>query len=284
LYCALALTGVVPYGDTPPGEIVMGDGAAYYYVATPYDWSDRPAGVAEYRYSPAFLALTAPLRLLPWELFAFVWVAGHIGVLLYLRVPWMLAFPGVIDDVVRGNINTFLVLAVVLVIRHGASALWATVLLTKVTPGVGMLWHAARREWGHFWLAATVTIAIVAIGSLLNPQMWADWVRSLLIGADDYRTVDVVAPLAMRIVGGAAIAVVAGMSNRPWLLPIGMLVAVPGFWPSSFALLVASVVLYKDMAAHRLVPVPMASESRFAPIQAPETAHAPEQGEALTRS
>ena len=145
VYCILAVTGTVPYGNTPPGQIVMADGAAYFFVGpAPYDWSDRPPGVAEFRYSPAFLWVTAPLRLLPWALFAAVWFSAHIATVVYLRVPWMLAFPGVVDDVVRGNINLFLALAVVLVVQRGAAALWSTAFLTKVTPGVGVIWHAGR--------------------------------------------------------------------------------------------------------------------------------------------
>jgi hypothetical protein len=243
LYCALAVSGVVPYGDTPPGQIVMADGAAYYFVETPYDWSDRPLGVAEYRYSPAFLWITAPLRLLPWELFVAVWFAAHIATVIYLRVPWMLAFPGVVDDVVRGNINTFLALAVVLVVWRGASALWATVFLTKVTPGVGVLWHAGRREWPQLAIALGVTAAIVGGGVLVNPELWAEWWRSLTVGLDSYRTVDFLAPLPLRVAVGAVISLYAAFSGRAWILPIGMLVALPGLWPSSFALLTASVAL-----------------------------------------
>jgi hypothetical protein len=150
LYCVLAVTGTVPYGDTPEGQIVMADGAAFYFLnEPPYDWTDRPPGVAEFRYSPAFLWVTAPLRLLPWAAFAAVWFSAHIVVLIYLRVPWMLAFPGVVDDVVRGNINLFIALVIVLVVRHRTmAALWATILLTKVTPGIGVIWHAAVANGG----------------------------------------------------------------------------------------------------------------------------------------
>lgn len=248
VYCVLALGGAVPYGGTPPGQIVMADGAAYYFVETPYDWSDRPPGVAEYRYSPAFLLLTAPLRLLPWELFVAVWFAAHVAALLHLKLPWMLAFPGVFDDAIRGNINTFLALVVVLVLRHAASPLWSAVLLTKVTPGVGLVWHAARREWRSLALAMAATVAIVAIGVAIDPTLWRDWVQSLGVGLESYRTVGFAAPLLVRVLLGVVISAFAALFDRAWLLPVGMLVAVPGLWPSSFALLAASVALYKPKA------------------------------------
>lgn len=260
IYCVMALSGAVPYGGTPPGQIVMADGAAYYFVETPYDWTDRPPGVAEYRYSPAFLWLTAPLRLLPWELFVAVWFAAHVGALLYLRVPWMLAFPGVVDDAVRGNINTFLALAVVLVIRHAASPLWSAVLLTKVTPGFAVVWHAARREWRQFAIALAVTGAIITLGTLVDPDLWGQWWQSLRVGLETYRTVGFAAPLLVRIAVGVVISVYAAVSDRAWLLPVGMLVALPGLWPSSFALLTASVVLY--VAGRERAAVAVVTSSR----------------------
>ena len=75
------------------------------------------------------------------------------------------------------------------------------------------------------------------------------WWRSLWVGVESYRTVDFLAPLSVRVAAGALICIVAAISGRAWVLPIGMLVALPGLWPSSFALLTASVVFYK-MAAH----------------------------------
>jgi hypothetical protein len=225
----------------------MADGAAYYFIDdSPYDWSDRPPGVAEYRYSPAFLWVTAPFRLVPWEAFVAIWVAGHIAVLVYLRIPWMLAFPGVIDDVVRGNINTFLALAVVLSIGGGAAVLWSTSLLTKVTPGVGVVWHAGRREWRRVVVAFAVTGAVIVIGVMIDRELWEEWWYSLGAGVESYRTVDFLAPLPVRVVLGAAICLFAALTNRAWAVPIGMLLAVPGLWPSSFALLIASIVLIKS--------------------------------------
>ena len=223
----------------------MADGAAYYFINDPpYDWSDRAPGVAEFRYSPAFLWVTAPLRLVPWALFAAAWFSAHIAALLYLRVPWMLAFPGVFDDVIRGNINLFLALAVVLVVQRSAAALWSTAFLTKVTPGIGVVWHAGQREWRELALAIGLTAAVITIGVLVDPQLWSEWWQSLWVGVESYRTVDFLAPLSVRVLVGVLICLFAAISRRAWILPIGMLVALPGLWPSSFALLTASVVLY----------------------------------------
>ena len=129
LFVVGVLAGAIPYGHG-----VMGDGSAFYYSATPYDWTDSPV---PFRYSPAFWWAIQPLRWLSWEGFTAVWAGLHVAAGVAWLSPWMLAFPGVADDVISGNISTFLAVAVVLAVRHPAS--WAFVLLTKVTPGVGIL-------------------------------------------------------------------------------------------------------------------------------------------------
>ena len=259
VYCVLTLIGPLTYHGTPTDEIVMGDAAAYYFADTPYDWSDRPAGAGEYRYSPAFLWLVAPLRLLPWAPFAAIWFGAHIAVLLYLRVPWMLAFPGVLDDVVRGNINTFLALAIVLIVREAASPLWSAALLTKVTPGVAVVWHLARREMRQFGTALALTVAMVGIGMVLAPAQWSAWFTSLAAAPESYPpTLGLVVALPVRVVMAAGLAVFAARTDRAWLLPVAFIVAMPGLWPNAFALLVATVVLYPRRPQPMLSPVAMA--------------------------
>jgi hypothetical protein len=237
----------------------MGDGAAYYFSETPYDWSDRPAGAGEYRYAPAFLWLVAPLRLLPWEAFAALWFAAHVVVLLYLRVPWMLAFPGVIDDAVRGNINVFLALALVLIVQRAAAPLWGAAFLTKVTPWVTVAWHLGRREFRQFGIALAFSVAITGFGVWLEPALWSEWFASLVVGPETYpATVALVVSLPLRVALGACLALYAARADRPWLLPIAFLVAMPGLWPNSFALLVATVVLVRRERQGELESVAMA--------------------------
>ena len=75
--------------------------------------------------------------------------------------PGLLAFPPVALNLVDGNIHLFLAVAIALGFRY--PALWSVVLLTKVTPGVGLLWFAVRREWRSLRIALGVTGAIVAV-------------------------------------------------------------------------------------------------------------------------
>ncbi|MEX0631008.1 MAG: glycosyltransferase family 87 protein [Chloroflexota bacterium] len=264
IYCLLVLSGNASFFATDQ-PIMMADAAGYYFSETPYDWSDEPSGVANYRYSPAFLVLIAPFRLLPWEAFAALWFVAHIAVLLYLRVPWMLVFPGVMEDALAGNINTFLALAVVLIVRRGAAPLWAVFFLTKVMPGVAVVWHAARREWRDLAVAAGVTAIIIGIGVAVDPQLWTEWLQSLVAAPDTYeKNVGMVAPLWLRIAAAAAISAYAATSDRPWLLPVALIAAMPGIFPTAFTLLVASVVLYQGTRQTVLEPVAMAGRELVA--------------------
>jgi hypothetical protein len=224
----------------------MADGAAYYFAATPYDWSDEAGWVGAYRYAPTFLDFITPLRLLPWEIFAAAWVAAHVAVLLYLRLGWMLILPPVMEDVLWGNTSLFLGLIVALIVTRRAAPLWAAVILTKVTPGVAMAWHAARREWNQLVVATAVTAALVAVGLATDPGLWLGWFDSLATGPDTYAATAYTAPLLPRLVAAAVLAAVAGRLNRAWLLPVAVLIATPGLWPHSFAILVGSYVLWRE--------------------------------------
>jgi hypothetical protein len=239
LFIVGVFAGVIPY------RFMVQEDARNYWEGLAY--TDP-----HYRYSPAFLWLTAPLRLLPFEAFAVVWAALHVAAVIWLG-PWLMAFPFVADDIIAGNINTFLAVGVVLAVKGHAWS-WAFPLLTKVTPGVGVLYHVGRREWGAVFMAGAVTLSIVAIGGAIDPMLWMGWVDSLRAGTENYATIDVLAPLPVRIAIGAALCLAA--SKWVWLLPVGMIVAMPGLWPSSFALLAAIPLLLK---AER-VPVPVGEQ------------------------
>ncbi len=222
VYCVAAIAGLAGWPIGPEG-VVAGD-ARNYWLGDAYSSPD-------YRYSPAFYWLTAPLRALPWELFLIIWTVAHLVALAWLG-PWtiLLAF----DDVVRGNINTFLAVAVVLAVG-GQAWTWASVILTKVTPGVGILYHVGRREWRQLLVAVGSTFVLVVL--TWPSGMWPAWIDSLQAATANYQTIDVLAPLPLRIGLGALLCFAS--VRWIWLLPVGMLVALPGLWPAAFALLAA---------------------------------------------
>ena len=227
VFCVLAIAGVGGIGGCG-GDIVACDAASYYYA----DGYEPVAFTPQYGYSPAFLTAFAPFRLLPFDVFVWVWAALHVAGLLWLRAGFMLAIPGVNEDVIRGNITVFIGIAIVVALRH--SAAWAFPLLTKVLPGVGMVWHMVRREWRSLAIATAVTLSIVVVGVAVNRQAWVDWVT--LLQGEGTSAAGFLIP---RIVLGALVVGYAGLTSRAWLVPVGALVAWSVPWLPAFMVLAA---------------------------------------------
>ena len=235
VWCFLIVYGVVGYGLCGNTGTVTCDSYSYWAVdSTPYTWE----GNLEYRYSPAFLWLIGPLQNLSFDAFLGIWTGLHVAALIYLRAGWFLIVPGLNDDVLRGNISTFVALFAVLAIQKSA-AWWSPILLTKITPAIGMVWHLVRREWRELGIAIGVTAAIVALGFLVNADLWRAWFGTLVNADATYELGHPLGPLWLRLILGGLVAAAAAWTNRAWLISIAMLVAVPGLWAFNLALLAA---------------------------------------------
>ena len=247
IYIAAVWLRLVPYAEPVPAYGPMFDAYGIWnaWDGGLYDipWLEYEA----YVYSPAFAQLIYPLTLLPWEAFAALWTGLAIAILFWMRVPWMLAFPGVVDDILRGNIHVFLAGAVVLAVRRqplGAGA-WAFPLLTKVTPGIGMVWHAVHGEWRAVVIGLGLTAGIVGASVLVAPDLWAEWIGLLVANTGSDPRIQVIPlPLLVRLPVALAVVVVAARWDRAWLLPIGVMLALPNVWTSSLALLAAAPALW----------------------------------------
>ena len=60
-------------------------------------------------------------------------------------------------EIAGGNISLLLALAIVAGFSRPWT--WAFVILTKITPGIGLLWFALRREWRSLAIALGATAA-----------------------------------------------------------------------------------------------------------------------------
>jgi hypothetical protein len=246
-YIAAVWLRIVPYAEPVPEYGPMFDAYGIWnaWDGGLYDipWLKYEA----YVYSPAFAQLLYPFTLLPWPVFAALWTGLAIGILFWMRVPWMLAFPGVIDDILRGNIHVFLAGAVVLAVWRqpwGAGA-WAFPFITKVTPGIGILWHPLRGEWRALWVGLGLTAAIVGVSVLTVPELWAEWISLLAANVGSDPRIQVVPlPFLVRLPVAVVLVVVAARWNRAWLLPIGVMLALPNVWTSSLALLAGSAAFW----------------------------------------
>ena len=224
------------------------DARAYWTV--PLDDPYVPGSVGQesaYLYSPAFLVALSPLRALSWPLFLGIWTSGLLAVLFWLARP-VLFLPLLLlclPEIWGGNITILLAAAIVLGFSRPFA--WAFPLLTKLTPGVGIIWFAVRREWFNLGLAIAATVAIIAAVALVAPGLWADWFQ-LLLSSTGSSTVEgaVPIPLLARLPLALAVIAIAAARDERWLLPVGVLLAMPVIWWGSLALLTASVALKRD--------------------------------------
>ena len=223
---------------------------AYTYWSAPYadPYPGPKLGLpGAYLYSPAFLQALAPLRLLPWEVFHAIWAAAGFAALIFLVGPVggalaITALPFVYRDLLVGNIHLMLGVAIVVAMR--VPAVWAFPLLTKVTPGVGVLWFAGQREWRKVLAAGVVAVLIAAASFVLSPDLWFDWLARL--GGDTQRAGDLyVTLIGVRLTVAAAIVLYAGWRGRAWLVPVAIVLALPILWPDSLAILLACFPLLK---------------------------------------
>jgi hypothetical protein len=195
-----------------------------------------------YLYSPAFLQVLTPLRLLPWEVFHAVWTGLGIAAAVFLVSPIGAALaitllPFVYRDLFVGNIHLLLGTAIVLGFRWPGT--WAFVLLTKVTPGVGLIWFAVRRQWRALAIALGVTAGVSLLSFVLAPHLWFDWVARLR-GDSGTAGSGYLLGIVARVVVAAVLVAIGAATNRAWLVPVASMVAIPIIWPDSLAMLLAA--------------------------------------------
>jgi hypothetical protein len=170
-----------------------------------------------------------------------------MGVLLVLTGPMLFALmlPIAFFELWGGNIHLLMALAIVIGFRYPAA--WGFVLLTKVTPGVGLLWFAARKEWRNLAIALGATALVVAVSWAVDPIIWQSWVNMLIEapGGPPAPGSIAISPV-IRLPLAALIVVLAARTDRRWLLPVGVFVALPVLWWGGLSLLVAVVALERE--------------------------------------
>jgi hypothetical protein len=227
-------------------QLRTGQEAFCYWVANihaPYAMSDWTQPIA-YVYSPAFLQLVAPLTELPWVPFFGVWTALLLGAIRFLTGPRLFAV-GVLAatfELVGGNIS--LLLAVAMVVGFRWPAAWAFVLLTKVTPGIGLLWFAVRGEWRSLGIAIGATALVVAASALIMPGAWVEWLELLVrLAGRDGTWAAVPIPFLVRLPIAVAVVIWGARTDRRWTVPVAGMIALPALWYGSLTMLLAVVAL-----------------------------------------
>lgn len=257
------------------GQVPLGVDAHAYWASDPLDpYRNVSLGTFDgYFYSPAFTQALGPLHAVPFPLFVALWVLLSGYVLVRLSGPYLplillmppaifqvgsvLFAPPVIIELTTGNVHILMAAAIVVGFRHPAA--WSFLLLTKVTPGIGIVWFAARGEWLRLAIAVGATAVIVALSYALAPAAWADWVGLLLSRSQDVGQTPGwlvnLGPLALRLPIALAIVAWAARTDRRWVVPLAAILAMPVIWPNTLAVAIALIPLLRrrSMGATRAV-------------------------------
>jgi hypothetical protein len=262
VFVGLRLFAVKPWADSV-------DAYAYWTTRDGVFYDTATTGrIGAYLYSPAFAQLLTPIVWLPIAVFTALWTALNSATLWFLLRRWALPslfFLPIAFELISGNVHLLYAAAIVAGFRWPAA--WALMFLTKVTPGIGVLWFLIRREWRQLAIALGVTAAIVAVSFALDQTQWLRWLDLLRgdlngAGAATFQTVGWYLPisLAPRLVAAVAVIAFAALTDRRWLVPVAVLLAMPVVWGNSPAVLAACVPLYRADRARREDPGPRTIE------------------------
>lgn len=238
-----------------PWTFVGIDARAYYGVDLAHPYIGAALGQHPgYLYSPAFAQFLSPLYVLPFEAFYVLWTAASIAALYWLVRPWpwalLIFFLPWTYELFVGQVHLFI--AVVIVLGFRWPALWVFNILTKVTPGIGLLWFLVRREWRQLAIALGSTLAVVAVSFVLSPTAWFDWIAFLRQSSGSGEL------LYLRIAAAAVIVTAGALTGRRWTVPIAVWLALPVVWIESWVILLAIIRLRDDPAEQVKAPGPLA--------------------------
>jgi hypothetical protein len=211
-----------------------------YSIDDPYRITHGTMG--SFVYSPVAARLFQLDSLLPWWQFLWLWLAGLLATAIWLggrRWLWVLAFPPVAIELYHGNVHLLIAAAIALGFRYPAA--WAFILLTKVTPGVGLVWFLVRREWRNLAIALGVTAVLVAASLVADFRLWQEWLdKELLVSLrQPPNQPQIPIPLWLRLPAAALLVAWGARTNRKWTVPLSAAIAMPVLWIAAFATLAA---------------------------------------------
>ncbi|MBA3778979.1 MAG: DUF2029 domain-containing protein [Chloroflexi bacterium] len=237
----------------PSAGTVGFDAYSYWRVDLADPYRGAIGSLGWFPYSPALAQIASLFDILPWTTFLWFWLALLVGTIIWLggtRTLWLLAFPPVAIELYHGNINLLIAAAIVLGFRYPAA--WSFVILAKVTPGIGLLWFAVRREWRSLAIALGTTTVLAGISIVAVPELWTQWSGALVgsANASPDPSIDIL-PLWARLPLAAAIVAWGARTDRRWTVPVAATVAMPVLWFAVPAVLAAVLPLLPGADGHR---------------------------------
>jgi hypothetical protein len=209
------------------------DSHAYWSAWSGEMYGQAPGTLNAYLYSPAFAQAVWPIVQLPWPAFGVVWALVTVGALVFLFLPlgWRWVAPLVLlcaPEIASGNVFWLLAVVAAFGLRH--PSLWTVALLTKLTPGLGPLWFALRREWRNLAISLVITLGVVLVSFAVAPDLWTQWLVFLIDHASSSEVrvgSPAVPPLVIRLPLGLLLLVVMALTDRRWGLPLAMVLVTP---------------------------------------------------------
>jgi hypothetical protein len=195
-----------------------------------------------FRYAPPIAFLFGPLGALPWWLYLWLWEALMLATIFWLGGRWalvLLALPPVALELYHGNIHLLIAAAVALGFSQPWT--WSFVLLSKVSPGVGLLWFAVRREWRSLAIALGVTAAISVAAAIVVPDYWREWIDSIFSNLNEPQYFSIPPPAPIRLPLAALLVIWGARTDRPWTVPVGAMLALPIIWPHGLTVALAAI-------------------------------------------
>lgn len=250
----MLLIGVVVGLAYAVGSLATPIDAIYYWQAGtsaqlyPADWSAFHVG--HIFYPPPLAQISALLQPIGWPIFVTLLMTATFGAFWFCARQWSLplvclGIPYYLDVgpeapatflayALLGNIQWILAALTVVALRH--PAVYPVLFLTKVTSGIGWLWHLARREWSPAFVGATATLGVAAISFVAAPTLWSDFIgfvgRNATMANPPLPTFPV--PFSVRFPMAVALILWGATRNHRWTVPIAAGLALPVIWGIGF--------------------------------------------------
>ena len=226
----------------PQAQTVGFDAYAYWHLDIEHPYNLSAGAFGAFTYTPVAARLFSPAANLSWVAFEWLWLSVLVATVAWLgwrRALLVLAFPPVAVELYHGNIALLLAAAIALGFRYPAA--WAFVLLTKVTPGVGLIWFAVRREWRSLGIALGVTAAIATVSLILDQRLWSEWFSGAILTVvhEGVSQPELPLPLVVRLPAAMVLVAWGGMTDRRWTVPAAAVLGLPVLWFSGLAILAA---------------------------------------------
>jgi len=241
----------------------LGDSHAYWLAGraivegrSPYELSTGPVVPFAYHYPPPLAQVMAPVSMVldAWP-FEYAWLA-LMGVCLVWVTGWRsllaLALVAIVPVAVEfwfRNIHLQLALLAVLAIRH-RPALFGVAAAIKLSPSVGIVYLAAARRWRAAAEAAGALAVIVAISAIIAPELWVEFVDTLVARGPGDASGILPIPYVLRVAAALVLAAVAGRlggARGEALAFVAIGIGLPTLWMTGFSFFVGLVAWLPDL-------------------------------------